>query len=115
MKITKSFIKHIVKAIENAAHLHAYDVRIEEADEWIIRYENLNDCTISLYFYYSYAEDEHWGYQIGYYTDNVNTNEDAKFNVHAWCDNLNTITNETIAFDIAILLYELENVACKEM
>ena len=79
MKITATFIKQLAKAIENSCFITAYDVRIEDSDEWIIRYENGNNCTISIYFYHSYANDEHDGYTIGYFNDNAEIAPNAKY------------------------------------
>lgn len=111
MKITATFIKQLAKAIENSCFITAYDVRIEDSDEWIIRYENGNNCTISLYFYHSYANDEHDGYTIGYYNDNAETAPNAKYHTFGWCENLNDISKETAIMNIALTLHDVDKVA----
>ena len=50
MKVTKNTIAKLVKCLENNSGLSAYDVRVEDADEWIVRYEDGNNVTHSIYF-----------------------------------------------------------------
>lgn len=50
MKITKNFIAKLVKCLENNSGLSVYDVRVEDADEWIVRYEDANNVTHSIHF-----------------------------------------------------------------
>ena len=48
MKTTMTTIKKIMKAIE--LNSMGYNVRLEQADEYIIRYEDINNVTCSIYF-----------------------------------------------------------------
>jgi hypothetical protein len=50
MKFTKNTIAKLVKCLENNSGFTAYDVRIENSDEPIIRYEDGNNVTHSIYF-----------------------------------------------------------------
>lgn len=50
MKFTKNVITKLIKCLENNSGLPTYDVRIEDADEPIIRYEDGNNVTHSIYF-----------------------------------------------------------------
>lgn len=50
MNITKNTISKLVKCLENNSGLSTYAVRVENSDEFIIRYEDVNDVTHSIYF-----------------------------------------------------------------
>lgn len=50
MKVTKNTIAKLIKCLENNSGLSTYDVRIEDSDELIIRYEDGNNVTHSIYF-----------------------------------------------------------------
>lgn len=51
MKVTKNTITKLVKCLENNSGLSTYDVRVGNAsDEWIVRYEDGNNVTHSIYF-----------------------------------------------------------------
>lgn len=50
MKVTKNFITKLVKCLENSSQLTTYNVRIENSEEIIIRYEDINNVTHSIYF-----------------------------------------------------------------
>lgn len=48
MKATMTTIKKIMKALE--LNSLGYNVRLEKADVYIIRYEDINNVTCSIYF-----------------------------------------------------------------
>ena len=53
MKITATFIKSLMKTLENLSISTCYNVRLEYDDEneKIIRFEDVDNTTFSLYFY----------------------------------------------------------------
>ena len=61
MKITATFIKSLMKTLENLSISTCYNVRLEfdTEDEKIIRFEDVDDTTFSLYFYRFLGTDEY--------------------------------------------------------
>lgn len=50
MKVTKNVIANLVKCLKYNSGLSTFNVRVEEDSEIIIRYEDLNLVTHSIYF-----------------------------------------------------------------
>lgn len=90
MRVTKNTIAKLVKCLKNNSGLSAYDVRIEDSDEPIIRYEDGNDVTHSVYF----TKDECiTGYVI-----------DGKYKWHSTRKMSSYADTSMFLFDIAITL-----------
>lgn len=92
MKVTKNTIEKLVKCLKNNSGLSTYNVRIEDADERIIRYEDINDITHSIYL----TDNECiTGYLI-----------DGKYKWHSTCKLSAYDDTSIFLFDIGIALKE---------
>ena len=99
MIITKAFINRFVETLNNAYELRTCGTaKMIDGDEYVIRYEDLNGYTNSIYF--SSLDEE---CQIGY------LDYDGKYHWFATMRNISTRTETVFMIDIAICLYRMEN------
>lgn len=105
MTITKVFINRLVEALNSSSELRTHGTAkiVEDDDEYIIRYKDLNDYTNSIYF--ALGDDEcHVGY----------LDHDGKYHWFATMRDLSTRNESTFMLDMAICLHRMGNYIIEE-
>ena len=106
MKITATFIKSLMKTLESLSISTCYNVRLEFDTEYekIIRFEDVDNTTFSLYFYNIIGTDE-YGMQITW------LDLDKKSHWAATYNNLDAYTKDTFLMTLAIDIVQKRAIA----